>query len=434
MSAESRTRREPTARNAVGSRRLLTLLSGVSAQGSQALALMVLQVLTARLLGASGLGIFATLYAFVILATAVISGFVGDSLTVLDRSRPAVRAALQIYWLALSGVLGFVLGGGAAIAGVVDGYTSIALAAATSAFVLQDSVRRLLMACLAFWRVVAVDIAGLVFSVGWIGAAWKFREGGVSLAVIFTALAVGQGASLLVGISLLPKGERWLASWRGAAYREVFNYGSWRAMQQVIRPTMTALVRIACVTIVSAAAAGELEAARIYMAPAMIIIGGVNSVLFARYAIDRSRPLRTLVRGVDRSVVVLLAAVSALCAIALWTKPIVGPLLTGGEYELSAVALMGWAAFAAATAASTPYGQLLAVRGHHVGVFIIRLADSAIAVVLTVVVLQAGVEVSWVPAVLAALSLVGGVAMRWLLHLRARGRSVGQRLETPPEQ
>ncbi len=67
----------------------------VGAQLSQALASFVLQVLAARLLGASGLGTFALLYGGIIIGTALCTGLVGDSLTVLDRNDPHIRAGLQ---------------------------------------------------------------------------------------------------------------------------------------------------------------------------------------------------------------------------------------------------------------------------------------------------------------------------------------------------
>src|SRR6478752_8997892 len=89
-----------TLQSGLGAR--LAVLGGISAQLSQALGSLVLQVVAARMLGADGLGAFAVLYGVIIMATAVCTGFVGDSLTVLDRGRGDIRAALQNWLLVLS--------------------------------------------------------------------------------------------------------------------------------------------------------------------------------------------------------------------------------------------------------------------------------------------------------------------------------------------
>ena len=65
-----------------------------------ALAGLVLQVAAARLLGAGGLAVFSLVYGALVLVTAVCSGMVGDSLTVLDRHDRGVRAGLHV-WTAL---------------------------------------------------------------------------------------------------------------------------------------------------------------------------------------------------------------------------------------------------------------------------------------------------------------------------------------------
>src|SRR3954462_5201774 len=82
----------------------------VGAQLSQALASFALQVLAARLLGASGLGTFALLYGAIVIGTALCTGLVGDSLTVLDRSPPRIRAGLQTLCGLVSAAAGAVAG------------------------------------------------------------------------------------------------------------------------------------------------------------------------------------------------------------------------------------------------------------------------------------------------------------------------------------
>jgi O-antigen/teichoic acid export membrane protein len=163
---------------------------------------------------------------------------------------------------------------------------------------------------------------------------------------------------------------------------------------------------------VSAAAVGGLEAARIYMAPAMLVVSGVSSFLFASYAARSDAPLPELVRLADRSVLTLLCAIGAFCVVAVSLVGWLGPVLTGGKYELSLVTVGGWAAYAASAAAVTPYGQLAAVRGRQVAVLAWRVADSVVSLLAVIVLVNAQSSVVWVPSVLAGGSLLGGVAIR----------------------
>ena len=69
----------PSSRRAVGA---------MSGQISQALASFALQVAAAHTMGPAGLGLFAFLFGAIGAATAVSTGMVGDSMTVLDRQKP----------------------------------------------------------------------------------------------------------------------------------------------------------------------------------------------------------------------------------------------------------------------------------------------------------------------------------------------------------
>src|SRR5688500_5453478 len=118
----------------------------VTGQVTQALAGLVLQVAAARFLGAAGLATFALIYGLVVLVTAVASGMVGDSLTVLDRAAPRVRAGLHVWAVIVAGGAGLVGALLAAVTGVVPGWAAAVLGLAVVAFVLEDTLRRVLMA------------------------------------------------------------------------------------------------------------------------------------------------------------------------------------------------------------------------------------------------------------------------------------------------
>jgi len=72
----------------------------------------------------------------------------------------------------------------------------------------------------------------------------------------------------------------------------------------------------------------------------------------------------------------------------------------------------GWAAYAAAVAGVTPYGQLASVRGKHVAVFVIRVTDSIGSLLGILLVVSITGSATWAPVVMAVSSLLGGLTIR----------------------
>ena len=127
---------------------------------------------------------------------------------------------------------------------------------------LEDIMRRLLMATLTFWRIVAVDVAA---AIGTLGLLFAFAglAGSITITHFLVAMAVGQVIGVIVALVIMPRTERWLTGTQRAAWRKVFGYGSWRAVQQLVRPALLASVRVVCLVGLGLAATGQLEAARI---------------------------------------------------------------------------------------------------------------------------------------------------------------------------
>lgn len=390
-------------------------VGGVAAQATQAGASFVLQILAVRLLGVEGLGIFASLYALIVLGAAINSGFVGDSLTVLDRHEQPVRAALQTWGLAVPLAFGSVLGAGAWALEVLSGWLALALAVAATVFLVEDLLRRLLMATFRFGRIVLIDLSGLAGAV--LTLVLVVDRSSLQIGHFFLALAVGQSVALAVAILVLPAEERRWAPLRGASLGIVARYGSWRAVQQSIKPALLAFVRVAGVGLVGAAAVGQLEAARVYLSPVIVVIGGLASVMMARYAVRRTESLPTLIRSADRSALRIVVASITCLLLALLVQPWAGPLLTGGEFQLPWIALAGWAAYATATGFAAPYTTLAAVRGSQPLVVSLRAVESTAAGLLVVAILFWSGTVVWAPLVLGVGSAVGGL---WLRHLLKR--------------
>jgi hypothetical protein len=75
--------------------------------------------------------------------------------------------------------------------------------------------------------------------------------------------------------------------------------------------------------------------------------------------------------------------------------------------------LVAWLVFGL-VAVVTPYGALSAVAGRQRVVFLVRLSDTLLGLVLTVVIVLVGGSPALIPFALAAASALGGVALRWI--------------------
>jgi len=397
----------------------------VGAQLSQALASFVLQVLAARLLGASGLGTFALLYGGTIIGTALCTGLVGDSLTVLDRNDPHIRAGLQKLCALVSALAG-------ALACLLTWAThllspgaALLFGAATFVFIVEDALRRMLMATMRFWSLPLVDVTSLVASVAVLAGA-RASHLHIGVGQFMLALLVGQLVASAVAVARLPRSERWLARTRPAAMRAVFEFGGWRSAQQGVRPSMLTAARLIVTVGAGAAIYGHLEAARVYMAPALLVVNGIGSFLLPMYARRRAEPIGRTIRRADIASVYLLAVTVALGAAATALVPVLGRVITAGQYEISAVAVFGWAVYAAATASIMPYASLAAVRGKQATVMVYRLLEAAVALFgVAVLIVLSKSAAALVPYAMALGSFVGGASVRAFV-LMPLGSSAGR--------
>jgi O-antigen/teichoic acid export membrane protein len=382
----------------------------VAGQVSQAMAGLVLQVAAARFLGAAGLATFALIYGLVVLVTAVASGMVGDSLTVLDRSAPRVRAALHVWALLVAVGAGVLLGLAGLLTGVVPPWAAGVLALAVTAFVLEDTLRRLLMATGRYWSLPAVDLTSLVFAL--LTLVVCASAGELTLSSFLLALLAGQTAAGVVAWWRAPAGERARGPWRSPDLGAVWSFGIWRAAAQTIRPALLTGLRVAIVGLAGAAAYGPLEAARVYTAPTLTVVAGLGSYLLPHYVSLRDRPVRDSLRSADRVALGLSGAVAAITLVAVVLQPVVEPLLTGGEYAVPVLAVAGWGAYAVAGAVLLPYSGVATVQHRQRRVLGFRLLEFvALGVVALLMVLVPDSE-EWAPLALAVGPLLAAVAVR----------------------
>ena len=380
-------------------------IGAIAAQACQALISLVIQVLVIRLLGMDDYGRFAILYGALIAATAVISGLVGDSLIVLDRRSRPIRAGLQLVALGSVLLAGVACGLVAWACRLVDGWTALAVAAAVVAFAGQELARRVLMANVRFWYVSVIDVSGFLIAAATLAGVATL--GTLSLASFFAAIAIGQVGSILVAGKCIPRDDRWMSRYRPAACGAVLRYGAWRGAQQLLRPATLTAVRTAVMVIAGLASVGQIEAARTLTSPLPLLVGGMASFLFVKFAAGAS------LREADRAVGYLVAVTVVAGSVGVVVLPVIGTVLFGTG--IGTALIVGWLVYGVSIAMVTPYGSLAAVTGRQRGVFGIRVADSVLSLALVVLVLRIGLPLVSVPLALAVGSIIGGIALRVML-------------------
>jgi O-antigen/teichoic acid export membrane protein len=369
-----------------------------------------LQVLAARVLGAGGLGSFAVVYSVLLVLAAAVNGLVGDSLTALDRADGRIRAAL-VRWCLLTAVVGSATGAAfLVVTGALTPAQAVVFAVSSAVFVVESALRRLLQAAMLFWPSVTMEVLGTVATLVAL-AVWA-AVGSLHLTAFVGVVGIGQLVAALVGVAHLSAAERRFPIAGPAAMAVVGGYGFWRSTQQAIRPTVLTAVRSVVYSAAGRVALGQLEAARVYMSPALLAVQGVSTYLFSSYAARPTAPLAGLVRRADRAVLILGGGCLAAGAVGTLLLPWAAPVVTGGSFGVSATAVFGWALYAASSAAVTPYQSLAAARGRQVIVTALRCVDALLGLLGCVALLGGGASPTCVPYVLAAGSCLGGVLIR----------------------
>lgn len=404
-------------------------LAAVVAQVWQAVGSFALQIIAAWLLGAAGLGLISLCLGIIILATALTSGMVGDSLVILDRHDRRIRGGLQVWALILAVTSMAVAGTWTALSGLLTPLQALLFAAALGAFQLEELVRRVFMATMHFWRLVVIDSTAVLCSLATIGISALVST--VGIATFFLGLLIGQLAGIVVGVAMLPVGERRLVSLRGAGIRTVAAFGSWRSAQVSVPPLVLTAARMVVTVAVGRAALGEVEAARIYVAPALLAVQGLGSYLLSSYVRDKASEVAVLKRRAWRASLVMMGA-AVLAGVALaFSAPVLGRFVTGPSFSVDQLAVAGWACYVAASASCQPFASLAAVRGRQVKVFICRSINASVAIaVLWVLLVPLGASASWTPFALAAGLLLDGVLVRHFV-LRPLARAVPVRQLSP---
>jgi O-antigen/teichoic acid export membrane protein len=385
----------------------------VAAQGVTAATSLALQVIAVHTLGLTEFGAFALLLGVLVAGSALYTGYVGDSLAVLDRHDAAVRGALVTSALAawtLAAVAGvctvLVLRGGEAA--LVLSYAALLVV-----WLLRETLRRLLIARQEFTRLLVNDIGYLLATVA---ALWVLAvAGGMSLVVLCGAMAIGAVVAVGAGVVGLPRSELRVLTPGLRGMRELAGFASWRAAHATLRPLALLAARVLVGAFFGLAAVGLLEAARLVVAPLQVVLNGAGSYLLPGYAAaERSREGRP---DAGRTAVLLVGGTLVVGAGCAALAGPLGRLITG--VDLPALLVLGWVAYLAVWAAGLPYVSEVVARKLSRPTFTIRLADSLAGLALVVVALLAGAGMTAVPWLMA----VGGLYSVFRLNrLAARTR------------
>jgi O-antigen/teichoic acid export membrane protein len=402
-------------------------LPAVAAQFTQALTSLALGLIAVRVLDATGFGRYSLIISTLLVMTGLSTGLIGDSLTVLDRHQRQVRYALQVTALATATACALLVAVGGIGFGWFPAGTAPVVALAVLSFLLEDVLRRALMANSRFVAVLVVDLTYAVAAGVILLSAWQMDQ--LGLIGIFLAMTVGQCLAGVVAVVLLPRSDRYLARRGSGGLQPVLAFGGWRAAQGVIGPVRLWAARMLVAAAVGLAAVGTLEANRILVAPVMLAVQGLGSAMLVSYSRTFRASPTTLARTADRDALVLVAGSLAAVAAILLSAPLLGRVLLGSTELVNRPAIFGWGLVAVGIAAALPFTNVTSIAGapHSVvGIRMIDLTLSLLGVSALLMLTDADLTYVWTPTVL------GLVVCATALVQRRRSRRQMSRLADHP--
>ncbi|HTO01327.1 MAG TPA: hypothetical protein VL068_11690 [Microthrixaceae bacterium] len=391
-------------------------LGAVVSQSISSLSSLLLAAIAARELGAEGLGAFAILFSIVITFNALTSGYVGDSLTVLDRFDPDIRRAL-LAAAVTSTILAIITAWASALALGLGAGATLAFAGALTAWVWEEYFRRLLINIHEFWKLAINDAAFLLTALASIGVLHSFDR--LTLSTLFLAMILGSTSCVVLATFQLPTIELALPERGSIAVRKLNSFAIWRAAQTAIRSLSMSVVRIAVALVATTAAVGDLEAARILATPMTTVVAGAAAFILPRMAAEERGEAGARQTPVVK-VSLLLGGVSLVIGIicTLLVPTIAAPIL-GDRVAVDQLAALHWALFASAFGLGVPLGNALVAMKQSRLTFWIRLLDAVLGVSLATLLAWA-ISPSWTPLGLTIGALIGAGCC--FIALRREGR------------
>ncbi|BAN02522.1 O-antigen ligase family protein [Ilumatobacter coccineus] len=383
-------------------------VAAILSQGIVAGSSLVLQLIALRELGTDGLGAFAVLFGILITINSVQSGWLGDSLTVLDRFDPGIRRALvrsQVSIVGLVFLFSTVLS--LPVAGV-DRTTAVLFGLASVAWVLEETMRRLLIARREFWKLVANDAAFACGSFGLVGFV-LLTGGSFTLETLVVALLAGAIVAIGLGVTQLPTVELSRGILGPSRMRDVASFAVWRSAQVGLRPGSQALVRAIVIGAASYEALGQLEAARLLLAPVLTVVNGAGVYLLPTYS-TQAKAGKSFRPAVPVAMAIVGALAAAYGVFAIVLRSPLTDLLTDETAAISIASLLAWTLYSVGFGAGVPVGNALVARGRSRLAFNVRVIDAVAGVALAAVFAVVGL-VEWVPLGLAIGTFLGAALL-----------------------
>lgn len=388
-------------------------LAAIVSQGVVAGSSLLLQFIALRRLGEVGLGQYSLLYGILITVNVVQSGWLGDSLTVLDRFEPGIRRALVRSQVAVVALTFVVTGALASLIGDISATTALLFGLASVAWVVEETMRRLLIARREFGSLVVNDLAFAVGSFGLVGVV-EATGGSFTIETLVLALLAGAVVATGVGVIQLPAYELSRGLLDTSRMRDLASFGFWRAAQAGLRPGSQTVVSAIIVALVSQAALGQLMAARLLLAPVLTVVSGAGVYLLPTYS-AQAKAMRKLRPTVPLAMLVVAVMCGLYGVAAIVFREPLTELLTDGSAQITMLALVSWTAYSVGFGAGVPVGNALVARGRSRMAFNVRVLDAAVGIVAATVFV--GVDnVDAVPLGLAIGTMVGTIRLLLKLH------------------
>ena len=220
------------------------------------------------------------------------------------------------------------------------------------------------------------------------------------------------GAIVAIGVAMiqLPRVELIRGPIARARMQELASFASWRAIQVGLRPGTLAVMRAVVASTASLTALGELETARLLVAPVLTVVNGAGVYLLPTYA-DQVKRRLAFRPAVGRAMVIVGCLAAAYGLIALWFRDLLLDVLTDGSTSVTTGAIVSWVTFSLAFGLGIPAGSAMVALGHSRRTFTIRAIDAGVGITAAAVFAAVG-WVSAVPAGLAVGALRGSRAAR----------------------
>jgi len=207
----------------------------------------------------------------------------------------------------------------------------------------EEYARRALMANLQFIRQGISDVIYLLVVVIGLGVAQGFFE--LTLNAVVLAMGIGAAVAGLLGQLLLRKEDRlrgveWCAARQ--SWGQVFEYGGWRSLSAVIGSLSQLGLRVVVAQLASLYVLGNVEAARILVAPLFTATAALGNILLPLFARERR-----LQHGKTSGSVHWIGVLGVVCVVLYgsacltWTGFLMNAL-AGPQYVSSRLLVCGW--------------------------------------------------------------------------------------------